>query len=110
LPLAQTSLWWVAVEWDERMGVHTFNIDLSPELGAILDEALTTGAYGSPDEIVREALESWADNRGLGGWTAEELRQRIEEGMGSGPALDGEEAVAALRAKHQSGPVDGTEA
>jgi antitoxin ParD1/3/4 len=83
------------------MGVHIFHVDLPPELREVLDEAVTTGAYGSADEIVREALESWASNRELGEWTVEELKDLIQAGIESGPALDGEDAMAELRARHQ---------
>lgn len=61
------------------------SIALSPELAAAVDEAVGAGEYASASEVVREALRQWKERRDCYGYTLEELRRLIQEGIDSGP-------------------------
>ena len=53
------------------------SITLSPELAAVVDDAVTAGEYASASEVVRDALRQWKDRRDLFGYTLEELRALV---------------------------------
>lgn len=61
------------------------SITLSPELAAVVDDAVAAGEYASASEVVRDALRQWKDRRDLFGYTLEELRVLVQEGIDSGP-------------------------
>lgn len=60
-------------------------ITLSPELAAVVDDAVEAGEYASASEVVREALAQWKERRDNFGYTTAELRVLIQEGIDSGP-------------------------
>ena len=66
-------------------GVEKRSISLSSELAAEIDAAVAAGEYGNASEVVREALREWKERRGLFGYSVEELRALIQEGIDSGP-------------------------
>ncbi len=78
------------------------SITLSPELAAAVDGAVAAGEYASASEVVREALRLWKEQRDLLGYTVEELRQLVQEGIDSGPGSDGVEFMGRLRSKYQA--------
>lgn len=61
------------------------SITLSPELAAAVDGAVDAGEYASASEVIRDALRLWKERRDLFGYTVEELRALIQEGIDSGP-------------------------
>ncbi|HVW57048.1 MAG TPA: type II toxin-antitoxin system ParD family antitoxin [Rhizobiaceae bacterium] len=61
------------------------SITLSPELASAVDEVVAAGEYASASEVVREALRHWKERRDLFGYTLEELRALVQEGIDSGP-------------------------
>lgn len=61
------------------------SITLSPELAAAVDGAVDAGEYASASEVIRDALRLWKERRDLFGYTIEELRTLIQEGIDSGP-------------------------
>lgn len=75
------------------------SIDLTPELAADLRRAVDQGYYGSVSEIVQDALRDWRFRHAAETTDAEVLRLLVREGVDSGPALDGDEVFARLRAK-----------
>ena len=77
------------------------SIALSPELAELVDEAVTSGEYASASEVVRDALRQWKERRDLFGYTLEELRGFIQEGIDSGPRIDGPSAMKQLREKYE---------
>ncbi|ESY04868.1 type II toxin-antitoxin system ParD family antitoxin [Mesorhizobium sp. RSR565B] len=77
------------------------SITLSPELAAAVDDVVAAGEYASASEVIRDALRQWKDRRDLLGYTVEELRRLIQEGIDSGPAVDGQPFMDRLRAKYQ---------
>jgi antitoxin ParD1/3/4 len=61
------------------------SVTLSPELAAEVDGAVAAGEYASASEVVRDALRQWKERRDLFGYTLEELRALVQEGIDSGP-------------------------
>ncbi|MEO5322371.1 type II toxin-antitoxin system ParD family antitoxin [Mesorhizobium sp. CC13] len=61
------------------------SITLSPELAAAVDGAVEAGEYASASEVIRDALRLWKERRELYGYTLEELRALVREGIDSGP-------------------------
>lgn len=78
------------------------SITLSPELATAVDAAVAAGEYASASEVIREALRDWKERRNLFGYTLEELRALIQEGIDSGPSKDGPAIMARLRAKYEA--------
>ncbi|MHA6643065.1 type II toxin-antitoxin system ParD family antitoxin [Mesorhizobium sp. A623] len=76
------------------------SITLSRELAAAVDDVVAAGEYASASEVVRDALRQWKDRRDLFGYTLEELRTLVQEGIDSGPARDGPPIMERLRAKY----------
>ncbi|TIT53196.1 MAG: type II toxin-antitoxin system ParD family antitoxin [Mesorhizobium sp.] len=76
------------------------SITLSPELARAVDDAVAAGEYASASEVIRDALRQWKDRRDLMGYTVEELRKLVQEGIDSGPAQDGQPIMERLRAKY----------
>ncbi|MGX5800980.1 type II toxin-antitoxin system ParD family antitoxin [Bradyrhizobium sp. Arg314] len=76
------------------------SITLSPELAAAVDDVVAAGEYASASEVIRDALRLWKERRDLLGYTVEELRELVQEGIDSGPALEGPPLMERLRAKY----------
>ncbi len=77
------------------------SITLSPDLATAVDAAVAAGEYASASEVIRDALRDWKERRDLFGYTLEELRALIQEGIDSGPAKDGPTVMERLRAKYE---------
>lgn len=77
------------------------SITLSPELAAAVDGAVEAGEYASASEVIRDALRLWKERRDLFGYTIEELRALVQEGIDSGPGEDGPLVMERLLAKYQ---------
>ena len=76
------------------------SITLSPELAAAVDDVVAAGEYASASEVIRDALRQWKDRRDLLGYTVEELRKLVQEGIDSGQALEGPPIMERLREKY----------
>lgn len=61
------------------------DISLSPDMEALVDEAISSGEYHSASEVVNAALRVWGERRENSGYTLAELRALIDEGIESGP-------------------------
>jgi antitoxin ParD1/3/4 len=77
------------------------SITLSPELAASVDDAVAAGEYASASEVIRDALRQWKERRDLFGYSIEELRALIQEGIDSGPGTDGPAFMSDLIAKYE---------
>lgn len=77
----------------------TININLTPQLEAMVREKVASGLYNSASEVVREALRLLEQQDQLRAIKLEQLRQDIREGIESGPTTpwDVEEVKAAGR-------------
>jgi antitoxin ParD1/3/4 len=79
--------------------MRPLTISLSPQQLARIQQAVDTGAYASNSEVLREALRLWEQREELRMLEIARLRQAYEEGIASGPAVDGEEAFERIRAR-----------
>lgn len=66
--------------------VEKVSIALTPEMVAVVRQAVESGEYASHSEIVREALRDWKSKRALQQQEIEELRRLWQEGLRSGPS------------------------
>jgi antitoxin ParD1/3/4 len=59
--------------------------EVGGDIAAAVAEAVASGDYGSPDEVVRAALRAWRDRREARAAEIARLRALWEEGLASGP-------------------------
>ena len=80
------------------------NINLTPQLEEMVRQKVVSGLYTSASEVVREALRLMEEKDRLLAARLAQLRQDIQEGLDSGPAVawDVEELKAAGRAKRKA--------
>ncbi len=78
------------------------SITLSPELATAVDDAVAAGEYASASEVIRDALRLWKERRDLFGYTVEELRRLVQEGIDSGDPVDGPTTMKQLSAKYEN--------
>ncbi len=60
-------------------------IKLSAQQAAAIEEAVASGEYPSQEAVVEEALREWQERRDNFGYTLDELRRLMQEGIDSGP-------------------------
>jgi antitoxin ParD1/3/4 len=79
----------------------TLNVNLTPELEAMVRDKVATGLYSSASEVVREALRLMAQQDRLQLLKLEQLRRDIQAGVDSGDAgeLNAEEIKRRGRAR-----------
>ncbi len=65
--------------------VEKVSVALTPEMLAVVREAVESGEYASSSEVMREALRDWKRRRALERIEIEELRRLWQEGLESGP-------------------------
>lgn len=75
----------------------TMNINLTPQLEAMVREKVAGGLYSSASEVIREALRLMEAQDQLRAVKLEQLRQDIREGLESGPATPWELDMAAIK-------------
>ncbi|WP_181832906.1 type II toxin-antitoxin system ParD family antitoxin [Bosea caraganae] len=78
--------------------MRPLTISLSPQQHARLNRAVESGAYASNSEVLREALRLWEQREEIRELELARLKQAYEEGLASGPPVDGDEAFARMRA------------
>ena len=76
--------------------VEKLSIAVTPEMEALMREVVEAGEYASTSEVVRAALRDWEYRRKQRDQAIQELRLLIQEGIDSGPSVDGEQAMAQL--------------
>jgi antitoxin ParD1/3/4 len=64
--------------------VQKISVALTPEMLAMLKEAVESGEYTSTSEVIRDALRSWKARRAMQEREIEELRRLWDEGIKSG--------------------------
>lgn len=64
----------------------TMNINLTPQLEAMIREKVASGLYNSASEVVRQALRLMEEQDKLRAARLTQLRQDILDGLDSGPA------------------------
>lgn len=72
----------------------TMNVNLSPQLEAMVKAKVASGRYTSASEVVREALRLMEQQDQLKALQLEQLRRDIQHGLASGePAAWNPEAI-----------------
>ena len=66
--------------------VEKMTIALTREMAGFVRNAVETGEYASTSEVIRDAVREWKERRDLLGYTVEELRSLVQEGLESGPS------------------------
>ena len=79
----------------------TMNINLTPQLEAMVRQKVASGLYSSASEVVREALRLMEEQDQLRAVKLEQLRQDIREGLESGPAGELDMAAIKLRGRER---------
>lgn len=67
--------------------VEKISVSLTPEMAAMVNDAVLRGEYASSSEVIREALRQWNRQRGMA--VKAELRRLWDEGIKSGPSRHG---------------------
>ena len=80
--------------------VAKISIALPAEMAGTVQDAVDSGEYANPSEVVCDALRDWELKRQVETMDAEEVRRLVQEGADSGPGIDGKLALARLRAKY----------
>lgn len=85
--------------------VEKLSIALTPDMAAIVRQAVESGDYASASEVIRDALRDWKLKRAVDREMVEELRRLWQEGIDSGPAepLDMEAIKREARARFEAG-------
>jgi len=78
--------------------VEKVSIAVTPEMAATMRAVVESGEYASTSEVVRDALREWKFRRAQREQAIEELGRLWDVGLKSGPASDGEQMFAHLRA------------
>ena len=77
--------------------VSKISVALTPELAALVNQAVESGEYATSSEVIREALREWKQRRGFLQHEREHLQQLWAEGIASGPGRF--ENIAAIKAE-----------
>ena len=80
--------------------VQKVSVALTPEMVAMLKDAVDTGEYTSTSEVVREALRAWKSRRAAHEMEVGELRKLWSEGLASGTAIESQPVFKRLRDKY----------
>jgi len=65
--------------------VAKMSIAVTPEMAALVTQAVESGEYASNSEVIREALREWKQRRSLTQYQGERLKDLLAEGLASGP-------------------------
>jgi antitoxin ParD1/3/4 len=66
--------------------VEKITVSLTPEMAEQIRTAVKSGEFASTSEVIRDAMREWKERRDLFGYTLEELRALVQEGIDSGPS------------------------
>jgi antitoxin ParD1/3/4 len=83
--------------------VQKISVALTPELNAMVQEAVASGQYATSSEVVREALRGWGQYEKAKAQALAHMRGLIQEGIDSGPGreIDFDEFKAELHAEFE---------
>ena len=77
--------------------VSKISVALTPEMVALVNQAVESGEYATSSEVIREALREWKQRRDLPHHERGRLQQLWAEGIASGPGRF--ENMAAIKAE-----------
>jgi len=86
-------------------GTEKMSITLTPELAALVNEAVATGEYASTSEVIREALRDWHMKQMVRQQQVQEIRRLWDEGIQSSPGRfrDINELIQEAERRYQEG-------
>lgn len=84
--------------------MREFQITLDPDLAVIVDSAVKQGAFATPDQFVRHAIQEWQAREVLSGYEPAELDRLLTEGRDSGPGLLADDVFAWLDRRYGGDP------
>ena len=76
------------------------DVEVTSDVAADIRAAVADGDYATLSEAVGDALRDWRLRRQAETLETEALRRLIQEGIDSGPSLDGEDVLATLRTRY----------
>jgi antitoxin ParD1/3/4 len=79
--------------------IDKISISITAQQHELVKAAIERGDYASTSEVIREALRDWELKQRLRATQVEEIRRLWDEGIASGPSVDGPTAMAALSEK-----------
>lgn len=83
------------------MGVlGKITISIPEEMLSEIRSAVAAGEFTNTSEAIRDAIRHWRRSRTVLALNDEELRRLVAEGRESGEPVDGDAALARLRAKY----------
>ena len=82
--------------------IEKTTISLPSEMLAEIKAAVQAGDYANTSEAVRDAVRQWQRSRAVIVMNDDELRRMVEDGRASGEPVEGEPALASLRAKYEA--------
>lgn len=79
--------------------VEKLSVAVTPEMAALMRQAVEAGEYASTSEVVRDAMREWRARRDERAKALEDIGRLWDAGLASGPSVDGKEVIARVRAK-----------
>lgn len=80
--------------------VEKITIALTSEMASFIRRSVDAGQYASSSEAIREAVREWQERKELlFGYSIEDLRALVQEGIDSGPSIPADEVFAGIREK-----------
>ncbi|WP_419804886.1 ribbon-helix-helix domain-containing protein [Terriglobus sp.] len=87
--------------------VESISVDLPPRMLAEVRAVVETGEYASSNEVIRDALREWAQNRKVQAPDLDELRRLWSEARDSRkPGIPADQVLERLEQKYQSMSVE----
>ncbi len=80
--------------------LEKITISLPEEMVAEIKAAIEAGEFTNTSEAIRDALRHWRRSRTVIALADEDLKRLVAEGRASGAPVEGEAALARLRAKY----------
>ncbi|HAE51142.1 MAG: type II toxin-antitoxin system ParD family antitoxin [Tistrella sp.] len=77
--------------------VEKVSVALTPEMAGLVRQAVEAGEYASAGDLMREALQDWQQRRAERQDALQEVGRLWDEGLASGPSIDGEAAFEEIR-------------
>jgi len=85
--------------------VEKISIALTPEMAALVRDAVKSGEYASSSEIIREALRDWKYKRLLQSQNLDEIHRLWQEGINSGAGKYADIEAIKLEARKRLGQI-----
>lgn len=92
----------ISTQLPNDLGTRLQSYAVGDHFEQFIREQIEAGRYASPSEIVREALHLLETQERLREIELEGYREKIREGIESGPGIPAEEVFSRLEAKYQA--------